>query len=106
MGGIARFQTVVNHYRSGEKFKGEPELVTLFSGDAFNPSLESSVTKGKRPSCLSRKGANLIGSRETKELMKLDRQSYGTHFEQYRNRCCLRWCEYYTPCEAVAVAEL
>ncbi|KEF60577.1 uncharacterized protein A1O9_02138 [Exophiala aquamarina CBS 119918] len=46
VGGIARFQTVINHYRSGEKFKGQPELVTFFSGDAFNPSLESSVTKG------------------------------------------------------------
>ncbi|KAK5052156.1 hypothetical protein LTR84_002960 [Exophiala bonariae] len=46
VGGIARFQTVINHYRSGEKFKEQPELVTLFSGDAFNPSLESSVTKG------------------------------------------------------------
>lgn len=45
-GGIARFQTLINHYRSGEKYKGQPQLVTFFSGDAFNPSLESSVTKG------------------------------------------------------------
>lgn len=29
------------------RFSGQPRLVTLFSGDAFNPSLESSVTKGK-----------------------------------------------------------
>lgn len=47
VGGIARFQTVINHYRNGEMFKGRPELLTFFSGDAFNPSLESSVTKGK-----------------------------------------------------------
>lgn len=47
MGGIARFQTLCNSYASSdEKYAGQPELVTLFSGDAFNPSLESSVTKG------------------------------------------------------------
>lgn len=45
-GGIARFQTLVNHYRHGEQFKNQPGLLTFFSGDAFNPSLESSVTKG------------------------------------------------------------
>jgi hypothetical protein len=37
--------TVVNSYRDGSQFTGQPELVTLFSGDAFNPSIESSVTK-------------------------------------------------------------
>lgn len=46
VGGIARFQTVCNYYRNGPKFKDQPKLITLFSGDAFNPSLESSVTKG------------------------------------------------------------
>lgn len=46
VGGIARFQTLVNYYRDGERFKDQPELLTFFSGDAFNPSLESSVTKG------------------------------------------------------------
>jgi hypothetical protein len=47
VGGIARFQTLCNLYASSsEKYAGQPELVTLFSGDAFNPSLESSVTKG------------------------------------------------------------
>ncbi|KAK5100139.1 hypothetical protein LTR70_003331 [Exophiala xenobiotica] len=46
VGGIARFQTVVDQYRHGQEFKGQPELLTFFSGDAFNPSLESSVTKG------------------------------------------------------------
>jgi 5'-nucleotidase len=38
--------TLSKYYRNDEKFKGQPELVTLFSGDAWNPSLESSVTKG------------------------------------------------------------
>jgi len=46
VGGIARFQTLCNHYRNDKRFEGQPELITLFSGDAFNPSLESSVTKG------------------------------------------------------------
>lgn len=48
VGGIARFQTVVNRYRHDESYKGQSELITLFSGDAFNPSLESSITKGGR----------------------------------------------------------
>ena len=47
MGGIARFQTLVNYYRNDARFRGQPELITVFSGDAFNPSLESSVTKGE-----------------------------------------------------------
>ncbi|KXT15712.1 hypothetical protein AC579_124 [Pseudocercospora musae] len=49
VGGIARFQTVCNSYRSSNahRYNGQPELLTFFSGDAFNPSLESSVTKGK-----------------------------------------------------------
>ncbi|KAM0326577.1 hypothetical protein ACHAQA_006446 [Verticillium albo-atrum] len=46
-GGIARFITAVNQYRNDDRFRGEPALLTLFSGDAFNPSLESSVTKGE-----------------------------------------------------------
>ncbi|KAL2020631.1 hypothetical protein VTK56DRAFT_8121 [Thermocarpiscus australiensis] len=45
-GGVARFVTVCKEYREAERFRGQPELVTLFSGDAFNPSLESSITKG------------------------------------------------------------
>ncbi|PHH68510.1 hypothetical protein CDD82_505 [Ophiocordyceps australis] len=47
VGGLARFMTLVNDYRDGQRFKGQPELLTLFSGDAFNPSLESTVTKGR-----------------------------------------------------------
>ncbi|KIH90985.1 hypothetical protein SPBR_01432 [Sporothrix brasiliensis 5110] len=46
VGGAARFQTAVNEYRSSKRYIGQPDLITLFSGDAFNPSLESSVTKG------------------------------------------------------------
>lgn len=46
VGGIARFISVCKEYRGAERFRGQPELVTLFSGDVFNPSLESSITKG------------------------------------------------------------
>ncbi|KAK7753904.1 hypothetical protein SLS62_004001 [Diatrype stigma] len=45
VGGVARFMTLIKHYREDEKFQGQPDPITLFSGDAFNPSLESSVTK-------------------------------------------------------------
>jgi 2',3'-cyclic-nucleotide 2'-phosphodiesterase (5'-nucleotidase family) len=47
VGGIARFQTVVNEYRYDIRYADQPSLLALFSGDAFNPSLESSVTKGR-----------------------------------------------------------
>ncbi|KAF2400320.1 hypothetical protein EJ06DRAFT_537921 [Trichodelitschia bisporula] len=46
VGGISRFQAAVNYYRSSAEYASQPDLVTVFSGDAFNPSLESSVTKG------------------------------------------------------------
>ncbi|KAL8881302.1 MAG: hypothetical protein Q9198_001474 [Flavoplaca austrocitrina] len=46
VGGIARFQSLRNFYADDARFKGQSELITLFSGDAYNPSLESSVTKG------------------------------------------------------------
>jgi 5'-nucleotidase len=47
VGGVPKFKTLCQYYQSDAKFEGLPELMTLFSGDAFNPSLESSVTKGK-----------------------------------------------------------
>lgn len=47
VGGIARFVSVCKEYREAERFTGQPGLVTLFSGDVFNPSLESSITKGQ-----------------------------------------------------------
>lgn len=46
VGGYARFKTLINYYRHDERFQGQPEVLTFFSGDAFNPSIESSVTKG------------------------------------------------------------
>lgn len=47
VGGVARFQTLCDFYAKDERFAEAPRLLTLFSGDAFNPSLESSVTKGE-----------------------------------------------------------
>ncbi|KAF9890122.1 hypothetical protein FE257_006283 [Aspergillus nanangensis] len=47
VGGVPRFQSVINHYRSGPQYAGLPDVLTFFSGDAFNPSLESTVTKGR-----------------------------------------------------------
>lgn len=47
VGGYARFQTLVNYYRDDERFNGQTKLLTFFSGDAFNPSIESSITKGQ-----------------------------------------------------------
>lgn len=46
VGGVARFMTLIKEYQQGAQFRGQPKPLTLFSGDAFNPSLESSVTKG------------------------------------------------------------
>ncbi|KAK4161367.1 Metallo-dependent phosphatase-like protein [Cladorrhinum sp. PSN259] len=46
VGGVARFISVVNEYRDSPPYASQPNLITLFSGDVFNPSLESSITKG------------------------------------------------------------
>ncbi|KGO74199.1 5'-Nucleotidase, C-terminal [Penicillium italicum] len=47
VGGVSRFQSLVNHYRYHPRFAGQPDVLTFFSGDAFNPSIESTVTKGR-----------------------------------------------------------
>ncbi|KIE02387.1 5'-nucleotidase, partial [Metarhizium majus ARSEF 297] len=47
VGGLARFMTLCKEYQEGKQFENQPKILTLFSGDAFNPSLESSVTKGR-----------------------------------------------------------
>lgn len=52
VGGYARFKTLCDHYRSDAQFAGQSDLLTFFSGDAFNPSLESSVTKGSPSTAL------------------------------------------------------
>ncbi|KAK2592692.1 hypothetical protein QQS21_009622 [Conoideocrella luteorostrata] len=47
VGGLSRFITLCKEYQEGKQYEGQPKILTLFSGDAFNPSLESSVTKGR-----------------------------------------------------------
>ena len=47
VGGVARFQAIIDSYRNDPKHSEQPALLTFFSGDAYNPSLESSVTKGR-----------------------------------------------------------
>lgn len=47
VGGIPRFQSLVNYYRTDPRFTGQPDALTFFSGDVFNPSIESTVTKGR-----------------------------------------------------------
>jgi 5'-nucleotidase len=49
VGGVARFIATCKEYRHNERFQGQPKLLTLFSGDVFNPSLESTITKGEPP---------------------------------------------------------
>jgi len=46
VGGIARFVTRIQQLRNEAVARGEPKAIVLFSGDAFNPSLTSTVTKG------------------------------------------------------------
>ncbi len=77
-GGIARFQTVCNYYRNDDRFKGQPGLVTLFSGDAFNPSLESSVTKGpfSRPSLLLRSACTNASHKDGSAQADVSQQGY------------------------------
>jgi len=45
VGGAARFVSLLNDFRDKRKYPDGPDLVTFFSGDAFNPSIESSITK-------------------------------------------------------------
>ncbi|KAJ5374449.1 5'-Nucleotidase/apyrase [Penicillium concentricum] len=47
VGGVSRFQSLVKHYRSHPQYAGQPDILTFFSGDAFNPSIESTITKGR-----------------------------------------------------------
>ncbi|KAK4569394.1 hypothetical protein LTR86_003157 [Recurvomyces mirabilis] len=48
VGGIARYRTLCQYYQHSGKYASGPACLTLFSGDALNPSLESSVPRGKR----------------------------------------------------------
>eukprot|EP00930_Biecheleria_cincta_P053304 TRINITY_DN3872_c0_g3_i1.p1 TRINITY_DN3872_c0_g3~~TRINITY_DN3872_c0_g3_i1.p1 ORF type:complete len:1558 (+),score=276.45 TRINITY_DN3872_c0_g3_i1:65-4738(+) len=45
-GGASRFVTRIQELRHEAKARGEPDALCVFGGDAFNPSMVSSVTKG------------------------------------------------------------
>lgn len=47
VGGLARFMTLCKDYQEAKEYEDQPKLLSFFSGDVFNPSLESTVTKGR-----------------------------------------------------------
>jgi 2',3'-cyclic-nucleotide 2'-phosphodiesterase (5'-nucleotidase family) len=48
VGGAARFHTAVHEARKHMfGYDAQDDILVVFSGDCFNPSIESSVTKGK-----------------------------------------------------------
>lgn len=47
VGGAARFQTLLDQYKTCPAYEGLPNVQTIFSGDAFSPSIESSISKGR-----------------------------------------------------------
>jgi 2',3'-cyclic-nucleotide 2'-phosphodiesterase (5'-nucleotidase family) len=60
VGGAPRFQSLIEHYQTSPKYDSLPSLLTFFSGDAFNPSLESTITKGRHMvSFLNRAGTDV-----------------------------------------------
>ena len=88
VGGIARFMTVCREYRENDRYKGQPGLVTLFSGDVFSPSLESSITKGPSPS----EPSNPLRSRVVGVALLMQtttRKSHGPDPEQDWHRLCM-----------------
>lgn len=84
VGGISRFQSVVQDYRSNPCYREQPSLMTFFSGDAFNPSLESSVTKGRHMVPV----LNAIGTDVACVGVSMASTPSISHFD-----CCLRWSE-------------
>lgn len=76
---LARFQTSYAHYKEDPKYKNQPQLIVLCSGNDFGPRSESGVTKGSQPNLL------LIES----ELIRCDRRPYGSHLEQCSRCSCL-----------------
>jgi hypothetical protein len=71
VGGVSRFMTLIKHYRDGDEYQDQPKLITAFSGDAFNPSLESSVTKGMAQLLQRKLGRLLDGGEEALPTIRL-----------------------------------
>ncbi|KAG9195906.1 hypothetical protein G6011_01027 [Alternaria panax] len=84
VGGIARFQTVLQKYSS--MHPGQPPALTLFSGDALNPSLESIFTKGEHMvKALNKIGVN-FACLDNHEL------DFGVpHFQKLSEKCNFPW---------------
>ena len=86
IGGISRFVTVTKSYRDDPKYSQHPKLISLFSGDAYNPSLESSVTKGRHMvSILNTIGTDIacVGNHDLDFGVK--------HFRHLRESCKFPW---------------
>ncbi|KAG6008194.1 hypothetical protein E4U21_004793 [Claviceps maximensis] len=81
VGGFARFITLCKEYQEGKPSEGQPNILTLFSGDAFNPSLESSVTKGE----------TLQNACVVEPYSSPCRTSYGACVERNQNGLRLCW---------------
>ncbi|KAI1178577.1 Metallo-dependent phosphatase-like protein [Nemania sp. FL0916] len=86
VGGASRFTSLVQHYRDGPQFEGQSKLLTFFSGDAFNPSLESSVTKGDHMIPL----LNEIGT-DAAALGNHDLDFGVTKFQDLVSKCNFPW---------------
>ncbi|KAI5288186.1 hypothetical protein KEM54_005414 [Ascosphaera aggregata] len=86
VGGVARFQTLVDHYRSDPEYESQPGLLTFFSGDVFNPSIESSVTKGRHMVAF----INLIGT-DVACLGNHDIDFGIAQFNHLRKQCKFPW---------------
>ena len=71
VGGLARFMTLCREHQEDEAFRNGPNVLTLFSGDAFNPSLESSVTKGEFCGRTRRRRSWLLNDRGSRPKMRL-----------------------------------
>ncbi|KAL4746328.1 hypothetical protein BDW72DRAFT_207465 [Aspergillus terricola var. indicus] len=86
VGGAPRFQSVINHYRSHPSFDGQPTPLTFFSGDAFNPSLESTVTKGRHMVPFLNKAGTDVACVGNHDL------DFGVaQFRHLRNQCQFPW---------------
>lgn len=85
VGGAAKFQTVVEHYRSSPEFEGQTELLTLFSGDAFNPSLESIFTRGMLGTLPFPPTAQVFATQINRER----RSTYDRALEPHRCQRCM-----------------
>ncbi|KAJ3535142.1 hypothetical protein NM208_g7259 [Fusarium decemcellulare] len=84
VGGLPRFINVCREYQEGKQYEDQPKILTLFSGDVFNPSLESTVTKGQHMVPV----LNMIG---TDVSCNHDFDFGVKQFETLSNQCNFPW---------------